>query len=169
MRTIRLAETGYSAVVDDADFDLLSRFGWTLVRGGGKRQRLYAHANMKEGEKWQPVMMHRFLLQAPAGTQVDHRDNDGLNNRRSNLRLATGSQNRQNSASRIGSSRFKGVSWHKAAGKWVAVIKTDRQQRYLGLFVNELDAARAYDAAARELFGEFALPNFPATVPAAGV
>ena len=96
------------------------------------------------------------------GTHVDHINGDRLDNRRFNLRLCTNQQNQMNKTKRVGSSsRFKGVYFQKTSRKWVAAIQKDRKLKHIGLFSDELDAARAYDAAAKEAFGEFAWLNFP--------
>lgn len=93
---------------------------------------------------------------------IDHEDNDTGNNRWINLREVTQAENCQNSRSRAGaSSKFLGVSWYPRLAKWQSKIKADGRLKHLGLFADEADAARAYDAAAREHFGEFANPNFP--------
>ena len=86
---------------------------------------------------------------------------NSLDNRRCNLRLCTNSQNQQNQTPQGGSSEFKGVYWRKRDKKWCAGIGHNGKQYYLGLFANEIDAARAYDAAARERFGDFSRANFP--------
>jgi hypothetical protein len=92
--------------------------------------------------------------------EVDHINGDGLDNRKSNLRLATRAQNGCNLRPQQGkSSRFKGVAWH-VCGKWRAHISPNRTQIALGLFDDEIDAALAYDMAALAQFGEFARPNF---------
>jgi hypothetical protein len=131
------------------------RHKWCLHESrAGKR---YAQANLKTGGVWRRVLLHRFL--AGNDSLVDHRDGNGLNNTRDNLRPATRGQNQHNSGPRSG--RYKGVTWHKGARKWLAQIMCDRKYRYLGLHAAEEDAARAYDRAARELHGEFARLNFP--------
>lgn len=105
--------------------------------------------------------MHRTILDAPHGIDIDHVNRDGLDNRRGNLRLASRSENMRNSVSYSGSSsRYKGVAFHGETGKWRAQITNARYARHLGVFEVEADAARAYDAAARQLFGEFARTNF---------
>jgi len=104
--------------------------------------------------------MHRLILDVPDGLQVDHIDGDGLNNRRSNIRMCTAAQNRQNSriqTMRLGiptTSRFKGVS--RNYGKWAVHING----KWVGRYNDEVSAAKAYDAAARQAFGEFAKTNF---------
>lgn len=156
MKRIKLANGRGEVLVDDADFERLSQHGWCLYESKGKR---YAQANIRIGGRWRRVLMHRYLIGAEKGQLVDHEDGDGLNNRRGNLRFATRSQNQFNAGRRRG--RFKGVSWHRAAGKWVAQISAGVKRYYLGLFVSEEEAARAYDRKAAELHGEFAKLNFP--------
>jgi hypothetical protein len=113
--------------------------------------------------------MHRFILGITnPKIKVDHRNRYELDNRRTNLRIPTNSQNgaNANKCRHRTSSRFKGVSWHKRLRKWCAHIGVNRGLIHLGYFTNELDAARSYDAAAREHFGEFAKFNLwqkPAT------
>lgn len=116
--------------------------------------------------------LHRFLMDAPTDMLVDHKDHNGLNNRRENLRICTQRQNgrnRKGAARKEGrTSRFLGVSWSKQARGWRAVIAAGPLMADgaaslidIGRFANEEDAARAYDAAALLCFGEFASPNFP--------
>jgi hypothetical protein len=144
--------------VDDEDFDRLSRHSWCIHRGGGYRQRIYVQANIKIEGQWKRVLMHRFIMGLTAGQKCDHRDNNGLNNQKSNLRVATDGQNQHNQTVRKG--RFKGVSWHRKAKKWVVQIAVNGQRLYLGLFEDEVEAARAYDLKAKELHGDFAKTNF---------
>lgn len=96
---------------------------------------------------------------------IDHIDRNRANNRIENLRLATRSRNNQNSTKRAAtSSRYKGVSWSKVAKKWHAYLNTEEGRMYLGIHVKEEDAARAYDTAAKEHFGEFAVLNLAESV-----
>jgi hypothetical protein len=92
---------------------------------------------------------------------VDHKNRNGIDNRRPNLRLATESQNCMNrQKQRVTSSKYKGVSWVRSSGKWKAAIQVDKKNLHLGYFEDEEEAARAYDAAARKYQGEFAYQNF---------
>lgn len=150
---------GRVALVDDADYEMVMACRWHIFddpRAGGP----YAITNVRRHDGgWTTMRMHKLLTGAPS---TDHADHDGLNNQRYNLRPSTQHQNQGNERKGAGlSSRFKGVTWNKAAGKWQAQIKVHRRNRYLGLFAQEADAARAYDAAARAAFSEFACPNFP--------
>lgn len=107
-----------------------------------------------------PHYLHRLVMDAPQGSQVDHIDGNVLDCRRANLRLASHAQNQRNSRIyRNNRSGFKGVSRYKRTGKWQACIKVDNKLRHLGYFPNPKEAAAAYDKAARELHGEFALTN----------
>jgi len=138
---------GAMALVDPADVGLVSSRRWYLSQG-------YAVSGAG-------VRMHRLILGIADGVEVDHITGDRLDNRRANLREATRKQNRWNSASPGGSSRFKGVShdpWRRA---WLAQIYVSGRRIYLGHFGDEELAARIYDAAARDHFGEFARLNLP--------
>lgn len=131
---------------------------WYAWRAAGN-QAIYAR---RHGSDDRIEYMHRALA-GRAGMQVDHRDGDGLDNRRKNIREATPRQNARNRGALKGStSRFTGVWRIKTVAKerWGACIKFDKRTRYLGVFTTEVGAARAYDRAAREHFGEFARPNF---------
>jgi AP2 domain len=149
---------GFVAVVDDEDAPRVLAAGkWHVVHG--KRTHYGAKTYNLGGGKYQTVYLHTFLTDWP---RVDHRNGDGLDNRRTNLRQATNVQNGANSRRRIDSkSGYKGVSWHTAGKAWCARITVERQTTYLGLFTDPRDAALAYDEAARELHGPFARPNFP--------
>jgi hypothetical protein len=112
------------------------------------------------------ITLHRLIIDAPKDKIVDHIDRDTLNNTACNLRLCTHSGNMANTTSRVGKSRFKGVRQdHRGGQRWTAQIQRTvngkNLHRHLGTFANEEDAARAYDAAALERFGEFARLNFP--------
>jgi hypothetical protein len=100
-------------------------------------------------------------MQAPKGLVVDHIDHDGLNNRKSNLRIATAAENRRHCRKvKGGSSKYKGVYRHKGANKWSAKIGINGRCIFLGYFDNEIEAAKAYDKAAKEHHKEFAVFNF---------
>lgn len=106
--------------------------------------------------------MHRLILDAPDGVDVDHINRNKLDNRKANLRLVSRSHNMMNTDLRsTNTSGYKGVSWSQVAGKWEARIRRDERQYFLGLYPTSDDAARAYDAKARELFGDVAVLNFP--------
>lgn len=144
---------GYEAVIDPADVAQVASFNWCALI---KPRAVYAVRIDRSGPKQRTVRMHRAIMDAPDGLEVDHRDGDGLNNRRGNLRLATKSQNQCNARSRKNSSsNLKGVTWHKASGRWQSRIKLGAKERYLGLYDTPDAAHAAYAQASTELHGEF--------------
>ena len=166
MREIRLTQ-GQVAIVDDEDYEFLSKFKWHAVKHS-KDRTFYAVRNSKPDAagKRRLVYMHRFILGITIGVEVDHEDRNGLDNRRSNLRVMEAhGENMRNSAKqakRATSSRFKGVSWNHRKRKWAAYVTLNRKRKFLGYFLEEEEAARAYDVAAKSLFGEFARLNLQA-------
>lgn len=107
--------------------------------------------------------MHHEVIDVPPGMVCDHIDGNGLDNRKANLRPATVSQNICNrpKTKRKTRSKYKGLEWNKIQRKWKVSIQCNGHKVYLGSFASEIDAAKAYDKKARELFGPFARPNFP--------
>ena len=151
----RTAKPQY-AIVDPEDYWKLSQYNWLLYESLSKK----CYAVSLQGKK--NVYMHRVIMDAPAGKLVDHRDRDGLNNTRENLRFATPAQNCFNRVwSKKSSSKYRGVSFKKKDRKWQASITYNGITKYLGSFKIEEDAARAYDNAAKIHHGEFAVLNFP--------
>lgn len=148
MKTIPLTK-GYSATVDDQDYERVSQFNWNAALSKGK---IYARRAQE------PRGMHRFILGVGPEVEIDHRDRNTLNNQRDNLRPCTHAQNVRNVGPRKdNSSGYKGVTWDKENNKWRAQIGRVK----LGRFSNVIEAAHAYDAKAKELYGEFAYLNFP--------
>lgn len=140
--------TGLVALVDDEDFIYLNQYRWN-VNYDNRYSVNYANT-------YNPfVLMHRIILAAPPGLMVDHIDHDGLNNQRLNLRLATNSQNQANSKTTCGSSKYKGVSWHKQSQKWQVKCRVNRKRYYLGCFPTEEEASAVYINFAKIHFGEF--------------
>ena len=146
---------GMHAVVDTEDYERLNRHSWRYMSSPTGHTGYACRISPKVNGKRSTILMHREVLSCVG--HVDHRDLDGLNNQRGNLREATRAQNGANVPKRrVGtSSKFKGVYLHRKVGKWVA--KFDRQ--YLGIFWLETDAACAYDAHVIANCGEFARPN----------
>ena len=159
MKEIKLGQFGknkgvYVALVDDEDFERLNSFSWYAQKGGNT---FYAQRCIKVNGKKVNIRMHREILN---GSIIDHIDRNGLNNQKSNLRVCTTSENAMNMRKHKKSkSNYKGVCFHKLEKKWVAQIKINRKGFYLGYFMSEVDAARAYNSKAVELFGEFANLN----------
>jgi hypothetical protein len=148
---------GYFALVDEEDYPRLAKHAWCVWRCRG---RVYAwRAETVNGRK-RNIFMHREIMGVRRRERlVDHRHGNGLDNRRRNLRVCTQRQNQQNRRTTCGASRYKGVSWHNGTARWRAFIQARGRRIYLGQFKSEVAAARAYDAAARRYFGEFAVLN----------
>lgn len=167
MKAIPLTQ-GWVAWVDDEDYERLMQHKWFAWRNG---RCWYAsrHSPTDTAGKRTAILMHREILNAPPELEVHHVEGESspgcIHNWRENLRLVTPKQNNQGLKRKIegASSRYRGVSWREDVQKWRAYIKVDGRELHLGYFDNQEDAARAYDAAARKHFGEFAAPNFPNT------
>ena len=149
---------GKITIVDDKDYEWLSQYKWHALKGTNTS---YAGRSIRNGNKKEHFLMHRLILQVPKDFEVDHRNGNGLDNRRENLRPCTKSQNQQNRHILKGTtSRFRGVSSNR--DKWRARIKFLQKEQHLGTFTSEEDAAEAYNTAARTYFGEFARLNYEA-------
>jgi hypothetical protein len=154
--------TGLYALVDDADFHrVTSAARWWLVSfdRNGKPRYPSAQVDGPEGKRVRAVL-HRFILNAPAGTLVDHKDRDVLNCQRKNLRYCNRAQNAMNTSARPQrkSCPYRGVV--PVGKRWVAVLWANRKRHQTKGFTTPEEAARAYDALAVEHHGEFAVLNF---------
>lgn len=148
-------KTGKFALVDDQDYEFVSGYNWYEQKCGHSKDNSYAYARVPmTGAR---VAMHRMILEAQKGQQIDHINGDGLDNRRANLRFATQSQNL--ASARNHKNKYRGVHWNKNLGKWQANIQVNKKLHYLGVFTDDKEAARAYNEAAKEHFGEFAWQN----------
>lgn len=146
------------AKIDAEDAEKVLLHKWAYGKGGIRKKGFLLYV----GEINTGMRLHRYLLNAPRTMHVDHIDGDPLNNRRSNLRIATNTENCRNSRKRKeGTSVYKGVAWHPQCKKWRAYISPNRRQLHLGLFQTPELAAYAYDKAALKHFGNFACLNFP--------
>ncbi len=154
MKEVPLTQ-GKVALVDDQDFEKVSAYSWSAHT---YKRNWYAKAVIPGCPGARLVPLHRFLLGFPT-LDVDPRDGDGLNCQRDNLRLATVTQNCANARKTISqtTSKFKGVS--RCGEKWRAYIAVAGQQRHLGVHLSEVEAAEAYNRAARLEWGEFARLN----------
>lgn len=153
MKEIKLTQ-GKVALVSDEDFEVMNQHKWHTLKS---KLTFYA---IRPGET-APIYMHRQILNAGKGDYTDHKDCDGLNNQRENIRLCSQSQNNGNQRpqSRKCSSKFKGVSFDKRTENWEAHIKINGRKKFLGYHPTEEEAAVVYNAKAIELFGQFARPN----------
>lgn len=152
---------GASFSVDDDDWSRLQRYTWHVVRPDGRKCYVRSHIRDESG-KQRTVYLHRLVMNAGVGQEVDHINGDGLDNRKENLRFATRQENCRNSPKRAGTlSQFKGVYRDPKSGRWRAYIRVNYRMIWLGYFESERDAALAADSAVRETYGEFGRFNFP--------
>lgn len=149
---------GHAAIVDDADYPALQVYSWCYKRCGASQ---YAARGTKNNGLQETILMHRMILNAPDGIEVDHINGDGLDNRRYNLRLVSSSQNHfnQRKQQRQTSSQYKGVYWHQRDKVWMARIQAFGSDYYIGSFSSEREAALAYNNAAIKYHGEYANLN----------
>ncbi len=177
--TVRIPVAGGpDALIDRIDAERVQALAWHTKRSRSRPELVYVQTTVRltpgrKGRKTS-LQLHRFIVGAPPRVPVDHRNGDTFDCRRENLRICT---HRQNSEDVVHSKNlkrggFKGVSWNRHAGKWQASIGAGevrpngkRRLIYLGLFLDPSAAARAYDAAALEHFGDFAALNFPGARP----
>lgn len=151
-RTINLTK-GKAALVDDDDFERLLKLKWRAKKDWNT---YYAYRSHRK-----TFSMHSFILGTSKGFEVDHINGNGLDNRRSNLRIVTHSQNMANRRpQRNGTSCYKGVSWNKQWQRWVSKIYPNGKNIFLGYYASEIEAAKIYDVAAIKFFGEYAFLNF---------
>lgn len=156
MKIIRLTQ-GKRTMVSDADFEWLIQWRWYAVRVKNLNGEQWCAVRSKQNRL---LYMHREIAARsglPRSRRYDHRDRDGLNNQRANIRPCTNSQNMANTAKRSGAtSQFKGVHWRRDCSKWQAQIRVRYRLIHLGYFGDEYAAHHAYTAAAQKHFGPFA-------------
>jgi hypothetical protein len=167
-RRIKLAKSEYAdakyrfAIVDPEDYGKVAIDDWQLYNNHNCKYYAVRLIDSKI------VFMHRQIMSAPSfglaqggqGKVIDHRNREGLDNRKSNLRIATRSQNNCNRKQKKGTSKYRGVCWNEKHKKWRAYISFNGIYKSLGYFENEEEAGRAYDEAAKIYHGEFATLNF---------
>lgn len=167
MKQIRTSK-GFEILVDDEDFAVVSQFTWQVELRGRVTKKPRVYTKIGGRKRRTKVYLSRMLMREPP-CQVDHENGDTLDHQRRNLRPATAAQNSRNSVKHHArTSRFKGVSRRRSRlgtlckkTPWVAHIRIGRKRHRIGIFSDEIAAARAYDREALEYFGEFARPNFP--------
>lgn len=148
---------GMHALIDAGDLELVRPYRWHA-----QVARNTAYATTGNGQNNNPrIRMHRLIV-GPGTGEPDHINGDGLDNRRCNLRLLTHQQNlrRAKQVHPGSTSRFRGVAWSRGKQRWVVHIKVDGRSRFVGYFYDEVEAALAYDRAARVYHGEFCVLNF---------
>jgi hypothetical protein len=157
MKTLPISN-GYSVLIDDEDLELVQQFHW---QPDIRPWAIYAMRTAKKNGKQYKMRMHRLIMGVLDDhyVKVDHKNGNGLDNRKENLRVCSNSQNLMNSVKPKGNNRFKGVYYRERNKKFQAMIKAEGKRLHLGLFTSEEDAARAYNDAALTYFGEFAKLN----------
>ena len=156
MKHIKLTQ-GKVAIVDDVDFERLNAFKWYALKD---YNTFYAMRGSRINGRYARRRMHRDILNTPVGLETDHINRNGLDNRRENLRICNGAENRRNTIKRKdNTSGFKGVAWDRANSKWQARIKVNSRQLFLGRFTTKELACKAYVDACNYYHGEFASPT----------
>jgi hypothetical protein len=160
----------FIVLIDAEDAERVSKHTWAVTMSG--RGHIYFRTTVRKPDgKQTALLLHRFLKSCPDGLQVDHHRSEYMDLRKNELRCVYNQQNGYNRRSHSNTtSRFKGVSWFKQNSKWQVGISHNGKSMHLGLFPpgpeGERLAARAYDAKAIEMFGEYAKLNFPLEVAA---
>jgi AP2-like factor (euAP2 lineage) len=156
MKEIKLGKSGCVAIIDDEDYELVMCFKWHCKHDKNTK---YAYRKESKSKNIKKIYLHSFVMDS--NTELDHKDRNGLNCQKSNLRTCTHQENSRNRSSfKNSSSKYKGVSYYKIRNKYVANIWVDNKSIFLGIYKCELDAALAYDLAAYKYFGDFAFFNF---------
>lgn len=157
---IVITSKGYISLVDIKDAHLVTNRSWTSsISSTGN---VYARGSVPGGwRRSEKVLLHRLITGCPRGMVVDHINGNGLDNRRSNLRVCSQSENIRNRKGPVKGRRYLGVYWAETSRKWEAKIGKDGVRHYLGVFDTQEEAAMARDCLAIKLHGEFASLNFP--------
>lgn len=149
---------GKIAIIDDEDYPLVSKYKWHAWHYQKGNSPWYAIHSVNHKVQ---IKMHRLILGLKKGEFCDHINGDGLDNHRCNLRIVTHHQNMMNQKKPSGgTSKYKGVHRRKDVNRWASSINFNGKCYYLGHFIDEVEAAKAYDKKAKELFGEYAKLNF---------
>jgi len=166
MKLIELSKQGkhrgkYFAMVSDEDYEYVNKFRWQIMI---RKYTSYAITRVWDefGNRKNQIQLHRFILGVyDDSIIIDHKDRNGLNCQRDNIRIATRAQNNCNSKKDIGLSKYIGVFWKTKDRKWIARVSFNNKRYHVGSFDNEEEAGKARDKKALELHGEFVNLNFP--------
>ncbi len=160
MKRIPLTQ-GKFALVDDDDFERVAALAWHACKVPNKNLWYAKHTRLISKGKWQTVAMHRLILNESGRNQIDHRNQNGLDNRKANLRSCPQRKNQWNRTASAHTAPYKGVDFNSVhpGNKWRAQIAVNGKKLYLGRFATPEEAALAYDLSAARFFGEFARTN----------
>lgn len=149
---------GKTCLIDNDDYELIKEYSWAAHF---ERSNWYAVTSKRINGKLKTIRMHRLILDAKPGQYVDHINRNGLDNRKSNIRICTPQQNTLNRIShKNSSSKYKGVSLRKTTNKYESYISINGKRKHLGFFKKEIDAAKAYNSAALKYYNnDFILLN----------
>ena len=154
---------GAFAIVDPDDYERLRQYKWHVCKRSNTSYAI-RHKWLPGEKRYTTVSMHREVIDVPEGLFVDHINHRGLDNRKANLRPATPAENARYALypkKKNASSKYRGVWYYKKKKRWRAVIGINNTRKIIGSFHTELEAAKAYDAAAKKYYKEFAILNFP--------
>lgn len=144
---------------DDEDHRLISKYHLRIINKNPKHDTFYVNAALKKKNKWTTIQMQRLIMGFP-NSKIDHKNRNGIDNRKSNLRLATNYQNGSNRVkSYSNTSGYKGVFLFKPTGRYMVQIVVKKKRIYLGYYSNASAAAKVYNQAAIKYHGEFARLN----------
>lgn len=159
MKQVSLTQ-GQFAIIDDEDDELVAQYNW---RYNAMHNRAQTSVYIKGNGKPTNLYMHRLIMHAPEGVQVDHINGNRLDNQKANLRLVNAAQNQWNKRKVIRpgvtTSQYKGVNWDRSLNRWRARLSVNGKYIYLGIHKSEIAAALAYNEGAREYYGEYACLN----------
>ena len=161
MKKLPLSQ-GKFALVDDDDFKRMNKHKWCCTNNRGTFYAIRTLNATAKRPKRKTFFLHREILRAKKGQTVDHRNGNGLDNRKRNIRICTQQQNTFNKRNDQGSKcEYKGVTWSNESNKWKVRICVDGKSIYLGVHFCIVKAAKIYDEAAVKYHGDFARLNFP--------
>lgn len=160
---IEMLIQGYKVIIDLEDVETICNYNWVIKKRGNTHYALSRKYSKNPKKELPPILMHRLLLNTPKGKVTDHKNRNGLDNRKTNLRVSSYAENVANADFKTSKTGFKGVCYLKRDKKYLAYSSTrsdgKRVQHRLGRFQTAIEAAKVYDKFVLKKFGEFALTN----------